>query len=254
LEPLSPGSDSLVNCRCKDGTTSPRCCKKLSSRGKRVSSRRSTPARSPFYSTLGTVGSGATGRRVSKLGKHIAQLGFAQMANAQFSQPPSSGKIWVPMTKKEMKTHRPQVPKKDYKKYDFQPKGNTLRGSMRDSRIGTRSRRGNYRYGEWESHWQRRPHRGGIYSVPSQLEVQTHRKSQTRKGFGKVSLGSTMRMLGNGLMVVQLGVYASWLYDDPSEKTVTKIVKDFTLVEQIDNTFWQPLQRLSEIYVKPTVS
>lgn len=175
------------------------------------------------------------------------------MANAQFSQPPSSGKIWVPMTKKEMKTHRPGVPKHSYKKYDFQPKGNTLRGSMRDSRIGTRSRRGNYRYGEWESHWQRRPHRGGIYSVPSQLEVKLHQKSQTKKGFSKLSLGTSMRMLGNGLMIVQLGIYGSWLYDDPSEKTITKIAKDFTLVEQIDQTFWQPLQMLGERF-NPTFS
>lgn len=209
-------------CKCRDGTYGPQCC----SRGRGKSSRRrSTPARSPSPSTLGQMGSAVTGRRVSHWGQQVINLGIAEIGAAQFSQPPSSGKVWMAMTKKEARIHRPDIRKADKKKYDWQPKGNTLRGSFRDSRIGTRGKRVNFRHGEWEEHWKRRPVKGP-YSQPTEAEVRSYRKSQSRKGLAKVGIGGGLRLLGEGFMIVQLGIYASWLHDDPSLNTLGKIGQD----------------------------
>jgi hypothetical protein len=43
-----------------------------------------------------------------------------------------------------------------------------------------------------------------------------------------MTLGQGMRFLGKGLMVVSLGTYASWLYEDPSLQTLGDIAYDMT--------------------------
>lgn len=185
---------------------------------------------------------------MDKVGKFLQNVGLAQIANSPFSMPDPSGKIWTPVQLNERKTHAPHVKRKDIKKYDWMPKGEKINpGNTRGSPVQ------DYRYKKLrgrEAHWARRPkYNQGIYSQPTQSEIHYHQKSQMRRGQAKFGLGTSMRFLGRGLLAVQLGVYASWLYDDPSEQTVTKIVKDLTLVDQIDQTFWQPLQWLNEKHV-----
>ena len=213
-------------CRCRDGTYGTHCCSQ-GSRGPR-----STSPRGPNYKTLAETGSALTGRRISRAGQTVINYGIAQITASKFSNPKPSGKIWMNMTKGEAKTHAPGIPKKDYKKYDWQPKGNTLRGSIRDSRIAQRGRLVDNRYGEWEEHKRRRPVKG-IYSQTTESDVSRHRRSQRRRGLVKVGTGTGMRLLGEGMMVVQLGQYASWLIDDPSDATVHRIAKDFTLYDNV---------------------
>ena len=231
----------MKKCRCSNGKYSVRCCK---SQG--VGTSVSTPkAYTPKHSTYGTDWaqrarlSGAASRRMSKLGSALENLGKIQLANAPFAQPKSSGKIWTPHTKKSMKIHNPDIPRSIYKKYDFRPRGNTLRGSFRDSNIAKRGTRSNFRYGEVEEHWRRNPNRhgGGIYSHPSPADVRHHRRIQARRGTAKIATGKSMKTLGNGLLAVQLGTYAWWLYQDPSNQTAARIVEDATAVRYVESTF-----------------
>lgn len=173
---------------------------------------------------------------MQQAGKFLQNLGLGQMANAHLSMPDTSGKVWMNMSRKSAKTHRPDIKRKDSKKYDWRPKGDTPNPS------GGSTWKGEFRKLKGrEAHWARRPkYNQGIYSQPTQSEIHYHQKSQMRRGQAKYGIGTGMRMLGRGLLIVQLGVYASWLYDDPSEDTVTDIVKDLTLVEQIDELIIQP--------------
>jgi hypothetical protein len=130
----------------------------------------------------------------------------------------------MPGTKAEHKIHG-NVPKG---KKDYRPKGTSLRGSFRDSNIGQRGKRYSYRRGEVAEHWARRPNRGGKYSKTSPSQLRSHRKSQARRGAGKVGIGYGMRFLGKGLMVVSLAQYGSWLHENPSLNTVGQIALDMT--------------------------
>ena len=145
---------------------------------------------------------------------------------AHLSRPPPSKRIWLPGTKSEMKTHGHKPVKGQ--RYDYRPKGTSLRGSFRDSNIGQRGKRHSYRRGEQAEHWARRPNRGGKYSKTSPSQLRSHRKSQARRGAGKVGIGYGMRFLGKGLMVVSLAQYGSWLSRDPSLNTVGQIALDMT--------------------------
>lgn len=174
-----------------------------------------------------SYGSISTGRRINHLGTTLFNVGLGQYAMSHLSMPPSSGKIWIPMTRAEAKIHRPDITGSKVKNYDWQPKGTSLRGSFRDSNISYRGKRSSYRRGEWEEHKLRRPVEGK-YSQPSPADIHYHQKSQSRRGLGKATLGGGMRLLGKGLMIVSLGTYTKWMYDDPSIDTVGQIALDMT--------------------------
>ena len=145
------------------------------------------------------------------------------------------------MEKRERHLHGTPDERKNPKKYDWRPKGERINpGNTKNAPVQ------NYKYRKLrgrEAHWARRPkYKQGIYSVPTESEIHHHRHAQKRWGQSKIALGTGMRFLGRGLLVVQLGTYAKWMYDDPSESTVTKIVKDLTLVEQIDEVIVQRWQ------------
>ena len=176
-------------------------------------------------SSLVGYGSISTGRKISHSGKGVFAAGAAQYMGAHLSRPPASKRIWMPGTKAEHKIHG-NAPKGA--KYDYRPKGTSLRGSFRDSNIGQRGKRHSYRRGEVAEHWARRPNRGGKYSKTSTSQLRSHRKSQARRGAGKVGIGYGMRFLGKGLMVVSLAQYGSWLSRDPSLNTVGQIALDMT--------------------------
>lgn len=233
----------MKKCRCSNGKYSVRCCK---SQG--VGTSASTPkAYTPKYSTYGTNWaqrarlSGAASRRMSNFGNIVENLGKAQLANSFTSMPSTSGKIWTPMSRKEAKIHSPGM-LKNSRKYDWQPKGESINWETKNSPTLHASQK---RLRGREAHWARRPiYNQGIYSQPTQSEIYYHRRSQKRKGIAKIGIGKSMKVLGNGLLVVQLGTYAWWMYEDPSSQTATRIVKDLTLSEQIEEIIVEPLFRL----------
>jgi hypothetical protein len=216
----------MRKCRCPNGKFSTKCCTSKGGRKKPVT----TPGSyRPQHNTIGDLmnaGSALTGKRISNAGQQVINLGIAEIVVAQTSQPSSSGKIWMNMTRKDARIHAPQIKKADMKNYDWRPKGTSLRGSIRDANIGQRGRKRSKLRGEVEEHWHRQPRDGTKYSQPSKAEVQSHRRSMTRRGVGKITVGGSMRLLGEGFMIVQLGQYASWLYQDPSLNTMGKIGQD----------------------------
>ncbi len=234
-------------CRCRDGTYGPHCCK--TKRGRRNTSRRNSREGGPNFNPRA---SGAASRRMTKLGKALQQVGFAQISNSYLSMPPSSGKIWTYTTKQQAFDKRSSQygysadMRKNPRKYDFRPKGEALTFEGRNSPVydpGQKKLKGR------EAHWARRPvHIYGPNAVQSQLsrptvsEIHHHRKSQLRRGQFKVAFGTGLRTLGRGLLYFQLGTYAWWLWEDPSTETVEKIAKDITLYEQIESIFIDPIR------------
>lgn len=244
----------MKKCRCSNGKYSVRCCK---SQGVRTSA--STPkAYTPKHSTYGTDWaqrarlSGAASRRMSKIGNIVENLGKAQLANSVRSMPASSRKIWTPYMRHEVMRKREAHygakgaadMRKNPRKYDFRPKKSSNYFAYKDTwkrKTQVESPR--------EAHRQRSPHYGRVdpnpspYSVPTEAEISKHRRSQARRGYAKIGVGKSMKVLGNGLLAVQLGTYAWWLYQDPSDETAVRIVEDATMVKHVENTFldivWQ---------------
>lgn len=229
-------------CKCRDGTYGPHCCKR--SRGRRKTSRRNSRKTSRRGGPISARSSGAASRQMNRLGTIIQQAGIAQYANAHLSMPPSSGKIWTPLEKRHVFRKRgvgigtPDM-RKNSRKYDWRPRGS----GMDQSRGGPTYEPGQRKLKGREAHWMRRPkYNQGIYSQPTPSEIYHHRKSQKRRGGVKIATGTGLRFLGSGLLVFQLGTYATWLYDDPSYSTVKKIVKDLTLSEQVDEYIVSPIE------------
>lgn len=223
-------------CKCRDGTYGNHCCKR--SRGRRNTSRSHNSQRSASpteYSRLG----GSAYRQMNKGGKLLQQIGFAQYANAHLSMPSSSGKIWTTIERRQAfdvrSSHYGYAAdmRKNPSKYDFRPppewKANL---AYKDTWRGKdRPLKGR------EAHWHRRPvHVYGPNAKQSQLsrptysEIHHHRKSQKRKGISKFGLGTSMRFLGTGLLIFQLGTYAKWIHDDWTT-AAPKIIEDLTFAK-----------------------
>ena len=175
-----------------------------------------------------SYGSLSTGRKISNLGDTVFHIGAAQYMSSYLSKPKPSGKIWTGMTKSQAKLRNPDM-LKNSKKYDWRPRGDRFMDGLRDSNLYQRSKKYPRGGGIQTQHWKRQPkYNQGIYSQTTDYDLRSHRKSQARRGAGKVTLGQGMRFLGKGLMVVSLGTYASWLYEDPSLDTLGDIAFDMT--------------------------
>ena len=145
-----------------------------------------------------------------KHGRNLQKLGLAQMANAHLSRPAKSTKIWTGMTKADAKIHSPEMITNS-RKYDWRPRGDSYLSGVRDSGLYGRSKKRPRKGGLQTEHWNRQPkYDQGIYSQPTEYDIHSHRKSQTRKGAVKAGIGTGIRFLGRGLMVVTLAQYASW--------------------------------------------
>jgi len=247
----------MVRCRCKGGSKLLPCCNRKSSRGRSFNSRntsRNTPSRSRRGVSLPDPrSSGSASRKLKKFGKTLEQIGLAQYTNSYLSMPRSSGLIWTGVEKGQAFDVRssqygyPEAEdmRKNPHKYDFRPKGEALNFEGRQSAVpnhGQRKLKGR------EAHWARRPkHKYGPnakqspYSVPSPDEIYHHRKSQKRKGQFKMATGTSLRLLGNGLLVYQFGNYAYWLYEDPSDETAVEIVSDLTMYDEVVTYIIDPI-------------
>ena len=203
-------------CRCRDGTYGPECC----SRG-----RGGAPKSSATRPNM-TYGSTTLGRAANKSGKGLIHLGTAQFMGAHLAEPPPSKKIWRGMTKRQAKTHAPHE-LRDGKKYDWRPKGDRPLDGFRDANLLDRDKfpqkgRGGVR----TRHWERMPKDGSKYSVTTEYDRQQYKRGQARAGIAKGIGGAGMRLLGTGMIIVQLGTYAHWLYKDPSLDTLGDIALD----------------------------
>ena len=218
-------------CRCRDGTYGPECCFKGGRSSRKGKSKTSPATQSNF---LGA--SAATARKLDRVGKGLTAIGIAQYANS-FNSTPYSNKIWqnvsLKQVSKKRSAHYDPYKRKNRRKYDFAPKGDNF------NQYGSKDTwKGKYRkMSKREAHWKRRPVTG-IYSVPSSSEIALHRRSQRGKGKMKALGGTSMRLLGKGLMIVSVATYASWLYEDPTVSTLGDITYDFlggSLIEEANN-------------------
>ena len=242
-------------CRCRDGTYGSHCCK--TQRGRRNTSRRNSRAGGP---NIDARASGAASRRMMRYGKALQQIGFSQISNSYLSKPKGSGKIWTGLMVSDVGkrgAHRGALDPlgnpmyKNKRKYDWRPKSAKNYIGYKDmhkrkyKHESPRSAHAQRRpgYGKWSPYKPGdSPYKYGIYSQPSQIDIAIHRRGQRRRGSAKVALGTGLRTLGKGLLVVQLGTYGSWLYEDPSPATVEKIAKDITLYENIESIFIAPIR------------
>jgi hypothetical protein len=156
----------------------------------------------------------------------MIQLGAAQFIGAHLAEPPRSNKIWRGMTKRQAKTHAPHE-LRDGKKYDWRPKGDRPFDGFRDANLLDRDKfpqkgRGGVR----QRHWDRMPKDGSIYSQTTEYDRMQYKRGQARAGIAKSIGGAGMRLLGTGLIAVQIGTYAHLLYKDPSLNTLGDIGLD----------------------------
>lgn len=235
----------MVRCRCKGGSKLLPCCRRYS-RGRSFNSRntsRNTPSRSRRGVSLPDPrSSGSASRKLKKVGTKLEQIGLAQFTNSYRSMPPSSGKIWTALEKRHVFEKRgvnvgTLDMRKNPRKYDWRPRGSTSALSYKDTWRGKeRPLKGR------EGHWARRPIRGeSIYSQPTVAQIQHHRHSQKRKGQTKMAVGTSLKLLGNGLLVYQFGNYAYWLYEDPSDETAVEIVNDLTMYDEVKTYIIEPI-------------
>jgi hypothetical protein len=156
----------------------------------------------------------------------MMNIGIAQFSSAHLAEPPRSNKIWRGMTKRQARTHAPHE-LRDGKKYDWRPRGDRPLDGFRDANLLDRDKfpmkgRGGVR----TRHWERMPKDGSIYSQTSEFDRRSYKRGQARSGIIKTVGGGGMRLLGNGLIAVQLGTYANWLRQDFSSQTFQNIFYD----------------------------
>ena len=172
-------------------------------------------------SVMSTMAS--SGRSLSRAGGMLQAMGAAQVAAAPFHNP-YKNKIWTPMTKSEARTRFPGM-LKNSKRYDWRPRGDYgFRSTSRDANLYRSKHRVR---GRREAHWHRQPrYNEGIYSNPSPGERSHFKASQTKRGFAKFGVGTTMKYLGRGFTLGAAAYYGYQLYKDPSMDTVMDIHKD----------------------------
>lgn len=122
--------------------------------------------------------SGASSRRLDKIGKFLQTAGAAQIAAAPHSMPASSRKIWTPLMRHQVMKKREahygtkgaSHMRKNPRKYDWYPKNPKNYVKYKDPH-----RRGSMYSSPRDAHSARQPRDGSRYSKPSQKEIATHR-------------------------------------------------------------------------------
>ena len=193
-------------------------------------SRRDVPHKgtsySPKYTSYGSIG---TAKQIDRFGSGMMKVGAAQIAAAHLAMPSSNKMIWEPMTRKQVKLHRPSQ-LTDGKKYDYRPRGSRPFDGIRDANLFQRRRKSGRGGIQTEHHRRGRGVHAGttIYSEPTAADVKSHRQKIRRKGLGKAGAGGVLRMVGKGFVFYSLATYTKWLYDDPSTMTGAEIIYDAT--------------------------
>lgn len=181
-------------CKCRDGTYGPQCCQ---NQGGRVSSRRSTPARSPSHTMYGST----PGKMLIRAGEIVQDYGSLKQSAALVASHPIQGKIWTQYSRRELvaqkrKTSNTQI-SQPVKKYDARPERWT---------------------GAQKRHWERRPMGESIYSNPRKGNVALYRARKYASASAVKHSGTAMKGLG----YAYYGYIAYEAYKDP--KLVPKLL------------------------------